>query len=173
MASIINASNSTGLTLTSDLSGVLQLQQNGVALPALSVAPAFNAYLSSAQAYSTTTYTKVTFDTEVFDTNNNFASSRFTPTVAGYYQLNATTFQYAGSGNMTVEIVQIWKNNVAACGCRVDVTTSQMAVNTSTVLYANGSTDYFEVFVYTSATSPSLASGAINTFFSGCLVRGA
>lgn len=29
MASIINASNSTGLTLTSDLSGVLQLQQNG------------------------------------------------------------------------------------------------------------------------------------------------
>lgn len=33
MATIINASNTTGLTMTSDLSGVLQFQQNGVAMP--------------------------------------------------------------------------------------------------------------------------------------------
>ena len=33
MATIINASNSSGLTLTSDLSGNLQFQNNGIALP--------------------------------------------------------------------------------------------------------------------------------------------
>ena len=40
---------------------------------------------SDVQTLSSGTLTKVTFDTELFDTNNNFASSRFTPTVAGQY----------------------------------------------------------------------------------------
>ena len=40
---------------------------------------------SDVQTLSSATLTKVTFDTELFDTNNNFASSRFTPTIAGQY----------------------------------------------------------------------------------------
>ena len=40
---------------------------------------------SDVQTLSSGTLTKVTFDTELFDTNNNFASSRFTPTIAGQY----------------------------------------------------------------------------------------
>jgi hypothetical protein len=47
--------------------------------------PAFSAYQSSSQSISATTATKITLDAEIFDTNSNFASSRFTPTVAGYY----------------------------------------------------------------------------------------
>jgi hypothetical protein len=50
--------------------------------------PAFSAYPNSQQTLSATTYTKILFQTEEFDTNNNYASSTFTPTVAGYYQVS-------------------------------------------------------------------------------------
>jgi hypothetical protein len=53
--------------------------------------PAFSAYQSSGQTLSSATATKLNFQTEEFDTNNNFDSTtnmRFTPTVAGYYQVN-------------------------------------------------------------------------------------
>jgi hypothetical protein len=51
--------------------------------------PAFSVYQSSQQTgISNQTWTKVTLTTENFDTDSKFASSRFTPTVAGYYQLS-------------------------------------------------------------------------------------
>lgn len=52
--------------------------------------PTFSAYLaSSGGSVSDSTFTKCLFDTELWDSDSNFASSRFTPTVAGYYQINA------------------------------------------------------------------------------------
>ena len=103
MATIINAT-STGLTVTPDNSGQLTLSANGVtALTANTTGylnfakqptiggvewPAFSAYSNTAQTFVNGVEQKVTFAVENWDTNNNFASSRFTPTVAGYYQLN-------------------------------------------------------------------------------------
>ena len=104
MASIINATT-TGITVTGDNSGQLTLSANGsTALTANTTGylnfakqptiggvewPAFSAYLNGSQTLSTNTIAKILYDTELWDTNNNFASSRFTPTVAGYYQINA------------------------------------------------------------------------------------
>jgi hypothetical protein len=51
--------------------------------------PAVFAYKDGTpQSITNSTFTKVTFNTELYDTNNNFASSTFTPTVAGYYQIS-------------------------------------------------------------------------------------
>jgi hypothetical protein len=53
--------------------------------------PAFSAYLSSSQSISSSTFTKVQCNTEEFDTNSNYDNAtnyRFTPTVAGYYQIS-------------------------------------------------------------------------------------
>ena len=47
--------------------------------------PAFYAYNSSATSLSSGSGVKVDFQTEVLDSDNCFASSRFTPTTAGYY----------------------------------------------------------------------------------------
>jgi len=47
--------------------------------------PAFEATLSGAQTISDATATKLTFTGETFDTDGTFASSRFTPAVAGTY----------------------------------------------------------------------------------------
>ena len=52
--------------------------------------PAFYAYKSSGQSISDNTLTKVTFETELFDSDGKFAGSRFTPTVAGYYFVSST-----------------------------------------------------------------------------------
>jgi hypothetical protein len=49
--------------------------------------PAFSATKSANQTVTSGVFTTITFDTEQFDTNNNFASNTFTPTVAGYYQI--------------------------------------------------------------------------------------
>ena len=144
----------------------------GITLPT-AAAPAFSAYLSATQSYSSSTFTKATFDIEEFDTNSNFASSRFTPTVAGYYQINASTFQYPSAGVSTVFICQIYKNGTGVKGVRNDVSSAQNSVAVAGLIYMNGSTDYLEIYVYTNGTSPSLAPTATNTCFSGFLARAA
>lgn len=122
----------------------------GITQPS-AAAPAFSAYLSSStQSLSSGTYTKVTLNAEVFDTNNNFDSStnyRFTPTVAGYYQINYRIF--AGSGNNTAVAASIYKNGTSyveernyATGAYLD----DWGVSSSALIYLNGSTDYVELW---------------------------
>jgi hypothetical protein len=133
-------------------------------------APAFSVTKSASQAISATTTTKVTFDTETFDTNNNFASSTFTPTVAGYYQLNVNlNFGTTGSAQ-----ANFFKNgslfansapytyNASIGGC----------VSLSCMAYMNGTTDYLEVYFYSTA-AVNIGSGAQNTNMSGFLARSA
>jgi hypothetical protein len=102
MTTILNASTSAGLIITPDTSGNIQLQYNGVA------APAFSARAATTQSLSNTTYTKVTLGTEEFDTNSNFASSRFTPTVAGYYLITGSVIVQSGA-SAVIAIHSAWK----------------------------------------------------------------
>ncbi len=142
--------------------------------------PAVNVWKSSSQNISASTWTKATFDSEEFDTNNNFASSTFTPTVAGYYQVNAV----ANLSNITVAIngtsVAIYKNgsiykkaewNSAGANIYINDTTQCI----STVTYMNGTTDYLEVYCYESAGGTPQIVGASDkrTSFSAALVRAA
>lgn len=173
MATIINASNSTGLTLTSDLSGVLQLQQNGVALPALSVAPAFSAYASATTTIPNNSKTKINFATEEFDTNNNFASSRFTPTVAGYYQINACAY-IGGSTGFTQIIIQKNGGDYKSGILIPNISAVGGVSNVGSIVYLNGSTDYIEIVGYQNTGSSQDAQALqAYTYFNGCLVRGA
>ena len=151
---------------------------NGTVLTSASsqvTGPAFNAYAGSAQSIANATHTKIQLNTEVFDTNNNFDSTtnyRFTPTVAGYYQLTGSV-QLASTS--AISAVEIYKNGgLAAQGRGVGTGGLNQAGNISTILYANGSTDYFELYVY----QPS--GGAINTtaasdltYMCGALIRSA
>ena len=138
--------------------------------------PAFSVYKASDQSFSSATYTKVTWTNEEFDTNNNFASSTFTPTVAGYYQLN---WQVDVGGTAIGKCwSQIYKNGssfkvggFAGNGFAI----SEALTTGSALVYANGTTDYFEIYIYASATSPSVysSSSQASTWFNGCLVRAA
>jgi hypothetical protein len=162
----INASTSSGVVITPDYSGNIQLQYNGVA------APAFCVNASSTQSIASGTYTKVTLDNEVFDTNNNFASSRFTPTVAGYYIITGSAIIQSAASAV---LVLIYKNgtNVSAASSYPASGQISAVASTTIVVYCNGSTDYLELYAY-QGTAGSLTIGSgIQTQMTGCLLRGA
>jgi hypothetical protein len=129
--------------------------------------PAFSAYQSSSQTLSSTTNTKILFQTEEFDTNNNFASSTFTPTVAGYYQISAA-FRIASS--TTGIRPMIWKN-----GSQYKIGTEPTAAanaSVSTLVFLNGTTDYVEAYALLTV-GQGLSAASSDTWFNGALVRAA
>ena len=133
--------------------------------------PAFSAYRTGTQAITGSTWTKIQFNTEEFDTNNNYDSTtnyRFTPTVAGYYQVTVCV-EAAVAQNFAYSA--IYKN-----GSSVYRNSTALGAGTSTLVTAlvfmNGTTDYIEGYVnYSSSINAS--GGAGITYFQGILVRAA
>ena len=137
--------------------------------------PAFSAYLSSNQSISSATTTKILFDTKEFDTNNNFASSRFTPTVAGYYQISAATLCVSAAGTQTSTAIYIYKNgNQYKIGSDYSgAANSSSAQTISSLIYMNGSTDYIEIYGYIAGTTNSFYGSSVWTWVNGYLARSA
>ena len=139
--------------------------------------PAFSAYNSTGQGIVSAN-TIIQFNAENFDTGNYFDSTtnyRFTPGVAGYYQLNASVIIMYGTGGSSFKVV-IFKNGSAYLQI-FEITYN----NASTLVYAtgtgsclmqfNGTTDYADVrvtpvYVSSAQTLPS----SYRSEFSGILV---
>lgn len=135
-----------------------------------SALPAFSAYSTTNQSLTSGVWTKVTYGSEDFDTNSNFASSRFTPTVAGYYQINASAYMGASSGGAD-QYLAFYKNGANYKTCVYQVVTFGIA-NGSVTLYMNGSTDYVEVYAQKTGTSPIIYDfSQLGTWFNGVGVR--
>jgi hypothetical protein len=138
--------------------------------------PAFSAYQSSTQNVANATSTKILFQTEVYDTNNNFASSTFTPTVAGYYQITGSWTGIATAANLMT--CYIFKNGGLTLGFNGGLFyisgSGNIGAQMSALIYLNGSTDYVEFYGYqTGTTSMTTVAAANGTYFQACLVRGA
>jgi hypothetical protein len=129
--------------------------------------PAFRAWASSQTPITGTVFTKVTLATEDFDTNNNFSSSRFTPTVAGYYQINGSVHNAAGTPFLQAVLYKNGAINSAGTGVG-----SAYTSQSSDIIYLNGTTDYIELYAY-SASTTNIDTGKDVTFMSGCLIRSA
>jgi hypothetical protein len=128
--------------------------------------PAFSAYSNANQTISSGTFTKINLAVEDFDTNNNFSSSRFTPTVAGYYQCN---WGVRCEGITTLESA-LYKNGSLSC------TGSTVGANSfvstgSHLVFLNGTTDYVELYCAQYAGSSQSITGNQNTRLSGSMVR--
>jgi hypothetical protein len=143
--------------------------------------PAFSARNSSNQtSISSATWTKVTFDTEDFDTNSNFASSTFTPTVAGYYQFNSV-LRLAFSAAWNAGGLSFYKNGSEFRRQTFLENFTTLSSNThiagSALIYLNGSSDYVEIYGYMASSTGTRAFGFdtsnVACFFNGCMVRGA
>jgi hypothetical protein len=140
---------------------------------ASTAAPTFSAYTSGTGPTSNTigtSATKVTYDTKEWDTNNNFASSRFTPTVAGYYQINAQT---QPNNSYTGGFIGIFKNgSVYKYGNYTNTPVTLGGFTVSSIVYCNGSTDYIEIYgAFT--TSQVTGAGICFNYFNGCFLRSA
>lgn len=130
--------------------------------------PAFSAYAGTTTSLTGGAFTKVGLDTEEYDTNNNFASSRFTPTVAGYYQLNG----YVSINSNMQLAVTIYKNGAEYKRGSNVLTTSNGSM-VSSLVYANGTTDYFEIYAYAGTTVNSNTYTYWGCYFNGFLARSA
>ena len=167
--------NGTG-TITGISAGGLPsatVTQATLATPVAGTGPAFSAYKSADQTITSTVITKVTFDTEVFDTNSNFASSTFTPTVAGYYQVNVT-FSAQTSSTLTYIQARIYKNGTTYRYIVAQFASGNTTVSGSDLIYMNGTTDYLEIYGRADGVGTlAFSSGSTTSSFSASLVRSA
>lgn len=142
--------------------------------------PAFSVYMTGNQSVSNNTWTKATMNTEEFDTNNYFDSStnyRFTPLIAGYYQISGAIYLTNSSGNISTPNIAIYKNGSSykrGSFQLASANTDSISV-VSALVYLNGSTDYIELwgFIGGSSTSPVFAANSTYSYFTGCMVRSA
>lgn len=143
--------------------------------------PAFSAYASGSQTLSSLTLTKIQFNTEEFDTANCYDNStnyRFTPNVAGYYQISmmsgvATTGSSVANTQLSCVI---YKNgSIQKFGGQTLLNnTYDMLAFVTALVYLNGSTDYVEGYLrQISGGSLSTPVDAPYNWFQGCLVRAA
>jgi hypothetical protein len=146
--------------------------------------PTFSASASAGQTVSNNTQTKITINTKtgsslVWDTNSNFdavTNYRFTPTVAGYYQVSG--YLAAGTGSVNTQLVEavIYKNG-SSCGIASTLvysptnTFSSGNSNVSGLVYCNGSSDYVELYGRIVGTGTLTFAGG--SYLQACLVRGA
>tara|TARA_R100000388_G_scaffold25082_1_gene19445 strand:+ start:112 stop:642 length:531 start_codon:yes stop_codon:yes gene_type:complete len=128
-------------------------------------APSFSAKVSVAQTVSASTYTKIQYDSEEWDTDSKYDNSayRFTPTVAGYYVFNIG----ARFNSSTTNIVALYKNGVL---WRRGVQSGQQQTNL-TIMAVADTDDYFEAFGFTTGTQVTVNDD--DTYFQAHFVRNA
>ena len=124
--------------------------------------PAFQAVKisgSSNQNVSGGGTTKITFDSETYDTDNNFSSNRFTPTTVGKYFFNFFCRFAPNGSSMEDAYLQIYKNGNPIQNYSIDQQFANVdqyqdgqdsSLSGTFVDSANGSGDYYELFFYSS-----------------------
>lgn len=131
----------------------------------------FSAYRNAAFSSVNGAYTKVPFDVEDFDTNNNFDTAtnvgRYTAPVDGYYQFQWTVALIISSPATDI-VAALYKNGVAY-KWGIESTGVGGGVNGSALVQA-AANDYFEIYLYANASSTVNVGNTKYTHFSGFLV---
>ncbi len=133
--------------------------------------PAFSAYVAANQTITSSTHTKVNFDTEEFDLGSCYDTTlkRWTPNKAGYYQVSMTVNDLY-SVSPTVFVVSIYKNGTSLKQGGDIRGALSGSITSSALIYMNGTTDYLEGYAYITATTPTI-SGSNISYFSAFFVR--
>ena len=167
----------TTATIEHNDSTILTVDSSGNITPSNDLyqkVPAFQARRStSSQSITASTWTKLQYQTEVFDTHNlydNATNYRFTPDVAGYYHINLGA--RADGTNKAVMTISIYKNGTAYSYSNKRYSSSGAEyLAHSTVLYLDGVDDYVEGYInITGSTNASVAPVAQASALSGYLV---
>jgi hypothetical protein len=176
VSSVLNAIPAVANAVTETYINTGAVTQSKLGAGVAGNGPAFSAYQNSNQTLTNNTFTKMNFDTEEFDTNSNYnnATYRFTPTVAGYYQVN-TSINFSPSATNTANIVAIYKNGTEFKRTSIQtVTVVGQNAFLACLVFMNGSTDYIESYGFQNSGSSQTCFGSNNaTSFSASLVRAA
>jgi len=141
-------------TGTASSSTVLYGDQTYKAEPGGVNTPAFEAYRSSSYNITDATAEKVSFDTEVFDTDGDYDHStnyRFTPQTAGKYYVYINLMM-TGESNDDFEqgYSYIYKNGASVANTHISAYGSnafrEVVFNVYSIVDMNGSSDYVEAW---------------------------
>jgi hypothetical protein len=179
MASLINSAGATGtgsMTIqgpNTNSNQVLTIPDATGTVMVSGNMPAFSYYSSSGTSVTNATFTKISFTTSEFDTTGSmYASSRFTPTIAGYYQISGCVNTATASG---ISLTIIYKNGSRFKDGSIFLnSTAGNQSQVSALIYLNGSTDYVELWFYqTSGVSQTTGTTASSNYFQAIMVRSA
>ena len=152
---------SAGKVLETDGSGNLSFGGN---------TPAFLVNLSSDQSLASGAFTKITFDSEVYDTDSAFASNKFTvpSDKAGKYVLTAGIYLDNIDDTEYLELFFFKNGSSTNFGRQVVFApnTNRHGAFTSTITLSLSASDYIEIYVYHDEGSAQSARSAY-TFFAG------
>ena len=166
-------------TVISGDTGVSQVQagsinQDDLAANVVGKGPIFSAYASAATALGAAGNTKVNFQTKEFDPDNgyNTSTSRYTPAVAGYYQvISKVRADISSNGVLSASILR--NGVVVKEGPFIATTSGQAGAGVSAYVYMNGTTDYLEISAYSQLAGNTYAGSPAVTYFQAALVRAA
>ncbi len=145
---IISSVGNSGEILTSNGSASAPSWQS----PPATQNGAFHAILGANQTITTTTLTKVLFDTILYDKNNNYDNTtnyRFTPTIAGKYFIYTKVLYLNPLVADRYGYLYIHKNgSQVAQSVVTHPTDDASSIMCNTVIDFNGTTDYIEVYTF-------------------------
>ena len=143
--------------------------------------PAFSAYRSGTQTLTDGVTQKLQYNAENFDTANCYDSTtnyRFTPNVAGYYQINLVIQIVSLTNGRNYAISpMIYKNGSRVIGYEFDFTHFNDTIGFTLSWFGSmdGTTDYLEAYAYfddaTAGGNGGFSGATTNSMFSGFLVR--
>jgi len=162
-------------TVTLGSSGDTLTVPSGVTVAgAMANTPAFKAYISSGQSIPNATKTKVTFQTEMYDTDNAYDNStnyRFTPQTAGkYFFAVRIRFETSATNNAQYWIAKNGDTSVNTLPTVIYGNDFDMAYHVeflSGTLELNGSSDYVEVYVFQPSGGAVDISASFTSSFEG------
>jgi hypothetical protein len=136
--------------------------------------PAFSAYANTNQSVATSTFTKVQLQVKEYDTSNSFDNTslyRFTPQVAGYYQVNGGTNYVLPAASM---LCVLYKNGVIYKRGTQSGSAASAGYGSTvhSLIYLNGTSDYIELYTYQASGGTIGTLGTIDgTYFNGVLLK--
>lgn len=162
MASIINVDqirNAAGTSaMTIDSSGIVSKPNN----------ICFLAYIDANASVSSSSYQTVPFDATEFNVGSCYSTStyRFTPTVAGYYQLNVTVNPDMTSGTTGRFFGRFYKNGnaYAQFGHGPSYSNDRLVISGSIAMHFNGSSDYAHIAVKADGGTTMNLNGGTSNF---------
>ena len=150
----VTLANASKLESAGVIKGMGPIGKNCANLTAATKAPVAAATMAASQVPTASAFTKVNFDTKEYDTDVCYstANKRFTPTVAGFYNVNAAV-QVRYTGGSPDGGLSVYKNGTQYKEGSYFTVGAIANFGCSSLVYLNGTTDYVEMYLFTTHAS--------------------